>query len=129
MQLLKNRKFRLILALVLGVTFALIGGFKLLVYVGLLLTGLFLGSQYQKYRQLFHDYKLGLRINTILYNSRESEEMKQKVEQLQKELASAADRIKLYQASTVQNQAKGGFPFDNINRNGAPGVWQNVETD
>jgi hypothetical protein len=126
MKLWRSKKIRFIASIILALIFTLLGGFKLLVYFGLLISGIILGSRYQKFKQIYNDYKLGLRVNTLLYHSKQTEEMKAKIEQYEKEIASAADRIKLYQAHQISSPMKGGFPFDNIHSNGVAGVREDA---
>ncbi|MEI7028343.1 hypothetical protein [Paenibacillus sp. y28] len=98
------------ISLVLSLIVTFLGGGKLLVYLLLLVTGLILGAKYTQLKQLYQDYKLGLKINAIQYSQKESQQLKQKVADLERDLATANQRITLYN-SVVQQQQPKGMPF------------------
>lgn len=83
------------LAAFFGVAITIFGGGKLLFYFLLLLTGAVIGYHVKSIIQVIKDYRLSLKINTVLFNSKETNELKEKVKQLQADLQAAETRMKL----------------------------------
>lgn len=118
----KQRKFLKYLGLgisiFLGLLMTILGGGMILVYIGLMISFFILGWISKGIMQVFKEYKLALKVNTVMYNSKESEKMKLEIDQLRAELKSAADRIAIYKSV----QTKGANPFDYIDSNRASGL-------
>lgn len=91
----KRKLIFLAVAAFLGTTITFFGGGKLLLYFLLLLTGAVIGYNLKSVIQVIKDYRLSLKINTVLFNSKETNELKEKVKQLQADLQAAETRMKL----------------------------------
>lgn len=92
----KNRFFSILLAAVFfGVIISLLGGFKLMIYLLLLITGLLIGWNAYKVKGVIADYRLALRVNTIQFSAKQTEGLKEKIKDLEAELKSAQTRLNL----------------------------------
>lgn len=127
----KQRKFlkylSLGIAIVLGLLITLLGGGVILVYIGLMVSFFILGWISKGILQVFKEYKLALKVNTVMYNSQESQKMKSEIDTLRAELKTAADRMTIYQAAAQQQ--KGGNYFDHFDSNRSSGLRQDSQAD
>lgn len=129
LDLKKSKKFRTamtIIFIILSIIFVTFGGGKLLVYVGMFISGLLIGWNINKFKSLYDDYKLALKVNSIQFSSKKMIEMQKENEKLKQELSSAAERISIYQSSTKIN--RGGYSNDDFNSNRFTGIRENAET-
>lgn len=96
MEIKKKRKFLLFgLAALFGLILTLFGGGKLVLYILLLITGIVIGYHIKAVITVVRDYRLSLKMNTVLFNAKESEKMKETIKQLQAELQAAETRMNL----------------------------------
>jgi len=92
----KNRFFGILLvAVFFGVIISLLGGFKLMIYLMLLVTGLLIGWNAYRIKGVVADYRLALRVNTIQFSAKQTEGLKEKIKDLESELKSAQTRLNL----------------------------------
>jgi len=99
----KHRKIVFSASLVASLIVVFLGGGKLLIYLALLLTGLFVGIRYERFRRIYQDYKLGLQVNSILVSQKQYEKQKEELEQLREDLKHANERINLYKAARLNH--------------------------
>lgn len=91
---------------VIGIIVALLGGGIFTSFGVLFITGLVLGWQGKKFKQLYDDYRLGLRVNAIMYSSKAMEEKEREREQMVKEIGQLRERIAAYNVlKEGENQA------------------------
>lgn len=95
----KRNKILLGVSLLLAIILVLSGGIKIMIYLLLLLTGIFVGIKYTNLRRLYDDYKLSLRVNSILVSSKAAEASQAENERLKAELTSASQRLQIYQSA------------------------------
>lgn len=127
--ILKNRKrFIFFTSLSCSLLIVSMGGVKLMIYFLLLLTGLFLGIHYERLKRLYADYKLSLRVNSIITSSKQYEEQEKEIERLRRDLSSMSERLNFYQSAHNQNLrmqgVQGGIYHGNFSRDGTPRVWE-----
>lgn len=108
-----RKKILILVALCLGIILTMFGGIKLVIYILLLVTGVLVGWNAFRIKRIVDDYRLSLKVNTVLYSSKRTEEMTKELETLRSELRSANDRISLM---------KGMKHVDNLDSNSAPGM-------
>lgn len=92
----KIKGFRHVLfgiALVAGILITLLGGGIFTSFGVLFVCGFFIGWQGKKFKQLFDDYKLGLRVNAIMFSSRVMEDKEKERNQLHEEIRQLRERI------------------------------------
>lgn len=100
MELLKYRnKFLLALAVLFGLSVTFIGGAKLLIYFLLSITGFYLGLKYASFKRLYEDYKLSLRVNSVLVSSKQTEQLQTENDRLKQELVALSQRMQVYQSN------------------------------
>lgn len=128
-QPMKYKKIIFAISACLSLIMVGFGGAKFLVYILLLLTGVFLGAKYTQLKQLYTDYRLGLRINAIQYSQKETDAMRDKMTALEGDLRTANERLKLYSASMQSSKQNGGFINDNQPSNRFAGVRQDAIFD
>lgn len=95
-----------------------------MIYILLLLTGYFLGSRIEKLLQLYRDYKLSLRVNSIVTSTKQYEEREKEIQQLKNDLQTANHRLAIYSAASA-NKGTGGMFSGNFNSNGSPWAREN----
>lgn len=108
-------------AVLFALVITILGGGMILVYLGLAITFFVVGWLSKGVLQVYKEYRIALKVNTVMYNNQETEKMKKEIEQLKGELKSASDRMSLMAAT---NQKSGGNYFDHIDSNRAAGIRQ-----
>lgn len=125
-KLLKSKKLLLVISVVFGVVCTLLGGGKLVAYLIVLAVGLFLGARYVSFKQMYKDYRLALRVNSIQFSANETIRVQTENKQLKEELSSVLQRLELHQMMNNQTAAqpfKGGLPNnDDQHSNGVAGI-------
>lgn len=93
----KKKRFKIIVAAAVffGLIMTLLGGFKLMIYLFLLLTGLVLGWHGNKLKIVITDYRLALKVNTIQFNAKQTDQYKTKIADLESELRAVQTRLNL----------------------------------
>lgn len=91
----KRFMFIVVPALFLGVIISLLGGLKLMIYLMLLLSGLFVGWTAHRVWIVIKDYRLALKVNTLQFNAKQTEQLQGKLRDLEQELHVAKTRLDL----------------------------------
>lgn len=113
---------------ILALLVTYLGGGKLLIYLLLLLSGIFIGNKFNSLMQLYKDYKLSLRVNSIIANSKQYEQQQEEIERLKIENKSLLERLTLYAATSSSKRTQlniGGYEHGNISSNGATRFGEN----
>lgn len=111
----KYKKLSLAITLLISLIVVFMGGAKLMIYFALLITGLFFGSRYERFRRIYQDYKLGLQVNSILVSQKQFTAQKDELEQLKQDLKHANERINLYKSTRVNMAALSQLEQDDEN--------------
>lgn len=81
---------------VLAIVITLLGGGIFTSFGILFVLGLVLGWNACKFKQLYQDYRLGLRVNAIMFSSKQMESQMKEREQLVEEVRQLRERIAAY---------------------------------
>lgn len=90
------RSLVFVVIVILGILVSLLGGGIFTSFGVLFVLGFVLGWQGKKFKQLYDDYRLGLRVNAIMYSSRQMEQQQKEREQLVEEIRQLRERIAAY---------------------------------
>lgn len=121
----KYKKAVAAFVIAVAVIITMLGGAKLMVYFGLLFSGVFLGWYLRKVKQLYEDYRLGLRINALQYSAKQYESLQKEKKQLEEENQLLSRRL---ESMRTLRSGSGGVIRDNIYRNGIAGIREDSET-
>lgn len=93
-----------------------------MIYFLLLITGIFLGIHFERFKRLYLDYKLSLRVNSIITSTKQYEQQEKEIERLKSDLNNAMQRASFYQAGAARNfvggQMNGDFGSNGASRFG-----------
>ncbi len=113
-----RKKFMLIVSILLGILITVLGGGKLLIYLLIFASGLIIGIKYLALKRLYDDYKLSLRVNSIITGSKQIEEIRLENDRLKLEIRTMSDRLNLHQAAaSTKRFTPGGVSFGNNDNN------------
>lgn len=104
-----RKRILFFIALPSAIIISMLGGAKLMIYIALLITGIVLGRSYATFKRMYEDYKLGLKVNTVLYSSKQTEQIKKENEQLKSELNQLNERFNMYKSHLSKPKAAMNF--------------------